>query len=78
VADVGVLLNNEIRHNNKNCRKLYPTIPYNNPDSDIGWKNTAIVIKQEKRKYPNITKNITTELTDEYPVNINALLRKNF
>jgi len=32
----------------------------------------------EKQKYPNISHNTTTELTVEYPVNINALLRKNF
>jgi hypothetical protein len=31
-----------------------------------------------KQKYPNINHNATTELTVEYPVNISALLRKNF
>jgi len=38
------------------------------------------VVKQNliKKKYPSTSHNTTTELTAEYPVSINALLRKNF
>ena len=44
--------NNKIRHNNKNCRKLYLTIPYNNPDSDIRWKTQQSLSNRKNRRTP--------------------------
>jgi len=70
--------NNENVTTAETAGKLYLTIPCDNPDSDIGRKNTTILIKQEEQKYPNISHKTTTELTVEYPVNINAPLRNNF
>jgi len=46
--------NNEIRHNNKNCRgkKIYPTIPCNNPKSDTGCKTQPSLSNRKNRRTP--------------------------
>ena len=40
-----------------------PTIPCNNPHSDMRWKKQLSLSNIKKYKYPNISHNTTTELT---------------
>jgi len=60
----------------KIAEKLYPTIPCNNPDSDIGWK-TQLSLSNWKNRSTSTSATIRQrKYTVEYPVKVNALLRK--
>jgi len=69
------------QRNTSQQQKLQKTLPDNTLQQSrqrYRVENTTILMKYEKLKYPNSSHNTTTEITAEYPVNINALLRKIF